>query len=194
MSKKKRFIVWAAFVLLLTAIPVTGLSARGLFPVSSFRITMISGSGPVWAWSCGAWSGVEWSPDYFSAEWAPWNGSGLGLQSLSYVPHLWWTGGNYYFYKGYVPFAWKYWRPHRRGDQDRHNAPGPVEIQNAHPRHGGASSKSVKGRRRPSETSAAPARVPRGRPRVRPRPMPSAPVMMPRAPVVAAGGGGRHGR
>ncbi len=193
MEKQKRFIVWAVFVVLLTAIPAAGLSARENFPVSPLRITMISSSGPVSAWRCGAWSGVIWSPDYFSAEWTPWNGSGLGLQSLSYVPHLWWTGGNYYFYRGYVRFAWKYWKPIQSNDQSRHNAPKEVVKQTVHRRRGGAPSGRVKSRRRSPENVGHPVHVPRRRPRVRPRPVISGqPVMTSPRPSVSPRGGGRY--
>jgi hypothetical protein len=175
--KKKAFMIWAVLVLFFTAVPATGFVAGEIFPVSPFRITMVSSRGPLSAWRCGAWAGVNWSPDYFSAEWAPWNGSGLGFQSLSFVPHLWWTGGNYYFYRGYVRNAWKYWRPVRR------NAPEPVAVQDGHRRRGNASGSSVNGRRRPSENSAPTVHVPRARPRVRPRPANTRqPVMRPQRP------------
>ncbi len=192
MTRKKVLMISAAFILF-AAIPAAGLSAREVFPVSPFRITMVSSAGPLAAWRCGAWSGVTWSPDYFSAEWPPWNGSGLGLQSLSFVPHLWWTGGEYYFYRGYVPFAWKYWKPLRRNERLQHGASKAVAKQNGHRRRDGASSKTVKGLRRSPQNSASPIRVPRSRPHVRPRPVVTGqPVMRPQRPYSPPRGRGRY--
>ncbi len=218
MNMMKRSIVWAAFVLLLTAIPVTGLSARGLFPVSSLRTAMISDGGPVSAWRCGAWAGMNWTPDYFSAEWAAWECPGMeaglymnwmlrgsclnwygcyGLRgsNLYYNTDHYWTGW-YSIYRGYLPDPWMYRYISRHGRSHAHPGPKPV-IKAESPRRNGASKGGVVHRRRPPVKDAPPARVPRGRPHVtpRPRPTPMPPRISSPSPVIRSTGyGGKHRR
>ncbi len=216
MMKHKAILVAATLAIVCLAVPVSHSAAEPVFPVRPFSVMTVSAGGPVSAWNCGNWYGYDWTPDYFSAEWAPWDWPGWGPQSyMNWMlgggwydwygwsnPYNWygyyggmylWTGW-YSLYRGFLPDPWMYRHRSRHGHPHSHPAPKPVVIRNENPRRGGSSADRVRHRRRPPVNTAPPVRVPRGRPRFSPRPMP---MPMP-SPMPSRGGhagaAGRHRR
>lgn len=109
--RRSTWMIAASLFVLLSAWSLPQMAASSPFRARPFTLMTVSAGGPVAAWRCGDWYGFGWEPDFFSAEWSPWDTP--WYPSPWFAPWGWEWGGWDTWYAGFYGLnpPWWYWDP-----------------------------------------------------------------------------------